>query len=91
MLYVNAYSVQRCYGGPEEGGWWFDAGEPIEGIVLPEGSTQEQIEAAKQQLYEKHGWASKYSRSSVLGDEDFEVYVESQLGTAFPTTRPRYE
>jgi len=28
MLYVNAYRVSRAYGGPEEGGWWYDVGEP---------------------------------------------------------------
>jgi len=25
-LYINAYYVTRHYGGPEEGGWWYDAG-----------------------------------------------------------------
>ena len=27
--YVNVYEVYRAYGGPEEGGWWYDAGEPV--------------------------------------------------------------
>ena len=35
MLYINAYIVSRCYGGPEEGGWWFDSGEPIASIPIP--------------------------------------------------------
>ncbi len=26
--YVTVYSVGQCYGGPEEGGWWYDAGTP---------------------------------------------------------------
>ena len=26
-LYIAAYHVTRNYGGPEEGGWWYDAGE----------------------------------------------------------------
>ena len=30
MLYVNVYQRKRCYGGPEEGGWYYDAWEPIE-------------------------------------------------------------
>ena len=25
--YVNLYSVGRAYGGPEEGGWYYDYGE----------------------------------------------------------------
>jgi hypothetical protein len=24
------YDVTQCYGGPEEGGWWYDAWEPVE-------------------------------------------------------------
>ena len=30
MNYVNVYSTERCYGGAEEGGWWYTEGEPIE-------------------------------------------------------------
>ena len=26
--YVNVYLVQQGYGGPEEGGWWYDYGVP---------------------------------------------------------------
>ena len=28
-VYVNAYIVTREYGGPEEGGWYYDAGYPV--------------------------------------------------------------
>lgn len=33
-LYVNVYEASRCYGGPEEGGWWFDTGYPILSIPV---------------------------------------------------------
>lgn len=23
-IYVSLYEIDRCYGGPEEGGWWYD-------------------------------------------------------------------
>lgn len=23
-VYVSLYEIEKCYGGPEEGGWWFD-------------------------------------------------------------------
>lgn len=29
MLYINVYECQQVYGGPEEGGWWFDAEVPV--------------------------------------------------------------
>jgi hypothetical protein len=28
MYYVNIYEVSRRYGGPEEGGWWYDHCSP---------------------------------------------------------------
>ena len=28
--YVNIYKVDRAYGGPEEGGWYYDVGELVE-------------------------------------------------------------
>lgn len=30
LRYVNVYAVTRHYGGPEEGGWWYNSGSPIE-------------------------------------------------------------
>ncbi len=32
--YVNAYFVTRHYGGPEEGGWWYDCGEPVASLPV---------------------------------------------------------
>ena len=34
MLYVNVYLVSQLYGGAEEGGWYFDAGEPLGSIPI---------------------------------------------------------
>jgi hypothetical protein len=34
MLYINAYRVSRVYGGHEEGGWYYDAGEPLAAIPI---------------------------------------------------------
>ena len=31
-FYVNCYETYRCYGGPEEGGWWYTAWSPIERV-----------------------------------------------------------
>ena len=29
-LFVNVYKAERCYGGSEEGGWWYTSYSPIE-------------------------------------------------------------
>lgn len=33
-VYLNTYHTWQQYGGPEEGGWWFDCGEPLQSILL---------------------------------------------------------
>lgn len=35
LLYLNAYVVGRSYGGPEEGGWWYDVGNPVAIVPIP--------------------------------------------------------
>ena len=33
--FVNQYEIDRCYGGPEEGGWYYTSGEFIECLAGP--------------------------------------------------------
>ena len=35
VAFVNAYAVTRHYGGPEEGGWWYNAGHPLASMPVP--------------------------------------------------------
>lgn len=35
ILYYAVYEVSRHYGGPEEGGWWFDRGEVLYCAPVP--------------------------------------------------------
>ena len=41
IMYLNAYSVTRRYGGPEEGGWYYNHREPIASIPIVGVSTPE--------------------------------------------------
>lgn len=34
LIYVNAYTVTRHFGGREEGGWWYNRYEPIASIPV---------------------------------------------------------
>lgn len=34
LLYVNAYEVTRHYGGPQEGGWWYNHSHPLASIPV---------------------------------------------------------
>ena len=34
MKYLNIYELAQAYGGPEEGGWWYTYGEPVESTAV---------------------------------------------------------
>jgi len=84
--WVNVYEIGRSYGGPEEGGWWYDTGEPARSLRY---STHEAAEAALP------GWRLAYPSTgasmSVLGGEDYRVVVEPHEAEPYPTERPHYE
>jgi hypothetical protein len=101
LQFVNAYAVCRCYGGPEEGGWWYDAGTPLASIPAV---TDEDIAAAKTRLWTLLGAdygrlptgepdldSDHRDRSSVIGDDDLEIYIEDECAAPFPDRRPHYE
>lgn len=88
--YINVYIVERIYGGPEEGGWWYDVGTP-EGIsVKCINSLDREIEAihkALQEMYPNSG--HRYSMNPP-GD-DYIVRREKHEAKEWPETTPHYE
>jgi hypothetical protein len=58
-LYLNVYAVTRHYGGPEEGGWWFNAGEPLASVPF-EGK---QLDGCPTIL--QHGYCACHSENGV--------------------------
>jgi hypothetical protein len=88
-FYVVCYAVDRRYGGPEEGGWYYDRLQILE--VHKVYSFRGGLYAAHL-LKEAHP-TCRYGRGSVLGGDDVYVrccYDESDLPAEF-TERPRYE
>lgn len=43
-VYLNTYEVYQAYGGPEEGGWWYDCGTPVQSILLSMGDYETWVE-----------------------------------------------
>lgn len=85
--YLNVYEVTRYYGGPEEGGWWFDAGEPVASIPF---------ETEHETLLAIDEWKAKFpnngNRFSVRPQAiDYYVLREDHFAEAWPKERPRYE
>lgn len=89
MWYVNLYSVTRHFGGPEEGGWWYNQSEPVSSVVvtnfvdcLHEKTRLTKVgddEIAEGDIY------------SVLGGTAYDVVIEPGPARRQPEERPRYE
>lgn len=78
IRYVNVYSVQQVYGGPEEGGWWYRHRSVIESHPVVE---EKMVDSVIAEMEKKYGHIRKgESASSILGGnpddldsvEDFE-------------------
>lgn len=91
-LYLNCYAVSRQYGGPEEGGWYYDAGRLLRSVNVT-GWTDDDTEIEKKHLTEQYGWPKegRNGRYSVNGGEDFEIHMEDGPGADYPKERPHYE
>lgn len=85
VRYVNVFAVTRTYGGPEEGGWWFDEGEPVASVPVTSEEEQEAAIKRLETLFPNTG-----KRHSVLGGDDHVIYVEDEFAQIFPAERPRY-
>ena len=88
LVHVNAYRITRHYGGPEEGGWWYDRGEPLGS--LPCASQREAREACDK-MREKFEHLAEGDISSMLGGAEVGVYIEKEFARPFPESRPIYE
>lgn len=42
-IYANTYLVSQAYGGPEEGGWWYETGEPIQSIIIDKDADLDEL------------------------------------------------
>jgi hypothetical protein len=90
ILYVTAFEVSRNWGGPEEGGWWYDSGVPLASIPC---RTEVEVDEAKERLESifKPQFEGNRSRFSVLGQSNLLITVEDDVAAPFPSERPHYE
>ena len=91
--FVNVYRIDRAYGGPEEGGWYFTYGEFSDGTAVPD-EREEDVEHAKSDAQARCDALNENRNSdigSVLSEGQYVVMVESHPGKDFPETQPYYE
>lgn len=91
FVLVNVYEVHRCYGGPEEGGWWYDAGIPVHTEIVWRPLAP-MVAARLENEYSNEG---RRELSSVLSDGIYDVVVNDgppgSAASAYPSEIPHYE
>jgi hypothetical protein len=100
LCYANLYLWDRAYGGPEEGGWFYDTYTPVasdddwETGPPPSGHfpSPEAVEAAREKLEE---WceaenANRQHPNSCISDGHFCVKLEPWPAEFHPIRRPYY-
>jgi hypothetical protein len=73
-LYVNAYEVVRVYGGPEEGGWWYNLRCPLESVRLRHKRSARKV---AERLWHKHKEIIEGDIYSSLGGAVLDISIES--------------
>lgn len=89
---VAMYRTFRVYGGPEEGGWYYSAGELMPETVRSfEAGDLPQFLLYKSQLWNR-AYAENDANRKYGGEERYEIrtYEEKLPDGHFPRTRPYY-
>ena len=89
-LYVNCYMIDQAYGGPEEGGWWYTIGRPIESRLADDDIEAGDILAERRAYWEEHN-LGRPEIYSVISEGRFSVCRESHFARHFPDVKPHYE
>lgn len=93
---VSVYLCDLSYGGPEEGGWWYDTGSPIERAnrFLKTFKDKEEALAYRDRLQRALDivWNSgRYPISSVLSQGIYKARChEEEMPAPYPSNRPQY-
>jgi hypothetical protein len=99
VFWVNAYSVSSEYGGPEEGGWWYDWYKCIASMPVQNNDHSERHIGTIEQLmknalgweptpYEQNHGGSRYTAN---GHSDFLIRIEGKRMQSETTERRFYE
>ena len=64
--YVCLCINQRCYGGPEEGGWWYDRGELIEYQAFNNEDTANEVAEKVREVAQELSESSKREHGEAM-------------------------
>lgn len=78
---ITVHEVWDQWGGPEEGGWTYRCGYPIETICI---FSKAQALRILHELHEKYD-AEEYQ------DQTFDICLSNQIAKWYPESKPHYE
>ena len=90
FVYVNVYLTDRCYGGPEEGGWWYDCKVVQEVLRCKDEAHAKIVYERKLEEYKEENRNRRSDISSVLSEGRFDVTLQAWPGERQPAERPHY-
>jgi len=86
--FVTVTLEDKAYGGPEEGGWWYDVSDPIEKHYCANLSVLRRVIERVTREFDNTG---RYPIHSVLSEGIFQVWIGDEIPEAYPACRPHYE
>lgn len=104
VKYANAYVTDRLYGGPEEGGWYYDCGEPVMSLPFIVNECDEEYicdnlarNLAIEQVYDLCVAAGEpvpekeYFQRRDWNIDGFKIFVQDKAAEFFPQKRPHWD
>lgn len=85
--HVTVYEVTRHYGGPEEGGWWYNWYKPIESIKVRPCNAEREY----QRLIKLYSACDQGDIYSVRGGYKYVIYKECKRHEFATKHVPHYE
>jgi hypothetical protein len=89
IAYFSVYTTVRCYGGPEEGGWYYDA--DFLDYTIPFKYSAEAIPLMMEAETERVSELVYGDLNSVRGGQEAFIRIEAKAGEVVTTERPTYE
>lgn len=106
VLHANAYFTGRSYGGPEDGGWWYDTGVHLLSVAFPADELPFEVQNDRSVADPDYRMtfdetARETARRTVrelctlagydTEKRNFSVFIEDHPGLHFPQERQSYE
>ena len=89
-VYVNTYLHDRAYGGPEEGGWYYDYWEPVSSQrFATEAEAKASLDSEERNVASENT-ERRSDIGSVLSEGCYEVCLEAWPAEYKPKNLPRY-